>query len=202
MSNSNIYLFPHNRFPFPFVRIEEGLRSLNWSMEYYLNVECNMRMKIVHQASCGQELRECLWITQREIAHHRLKVYTKRCKKKKKKNMRVIWLEIARANMHILYAVWSAYANTSYITWICELWTGLLSHVIYAYSTFLRLRGVCTPRLLYMQFIRNILSLERRKIRSASRLTAEICRNGMFYFKPRRLYTDPNVYRAKRCITE
>lgn len=91
----------------------------------------------------------------------------------------------------------------------------LLSHMLY-----MHIRHFCgytayvyAPRLLYMQFIRikhththararsfSLSSLEPGKIRSASRLTAEICRNGMFHFKPGRLYTDPMFIEQKGAL--
>lgn len=83
---------------------------------------------------------------------------------------------------------------------------GLLSHTLY-----MHIRHFCgytayvyAPRLLYMQFIRitfsPLSSREPGKIRSASRLTAKICRNGMFHFKPGRLYTDPMFIEQKGAL--
>jgi len=40
----------------------------------------------------------------------------------------------------------------------------------------------------------------RKNIRPASRLTAEICRSGMFYFKPGRLYADPMFIEQKAAL--
>lgn len=63
MSNLNIFLLPRNRFSFFFARkTERGLCSLNWSMEYYLNVECTKMHADKDGSSSMLQTRERMFV--------------------------------------------------------------------------------------------------------------------------------------------